>query len=1003
MPQCVPISRREMESGGDGDGDEEIVTHQAVVVFHSYAYHRFQTEAQHDTENGLFTPAMPEIMACQQNPLSPSMHVGRQLAILGEDIYRRYNFRFNRFLYCMADVDLLRGDVENGGDGDGDGGFFLTPTPPLQKTRRPSTMFLDTEESVTQQAGNVYRSFACHHFQTETQHDTENGLFTPAVPEIMECQQNPLSPSMHVGRQLAILGEDINRRYEFRFNSPSKHVGRLLAILGENIYRCYKSDFKSYFSEYAVAEGPSKHVGRQLAILGENIFRCYKSDFKSYFSEYAVAEGMEPYFLISRCDMESGGDGDGDDGFFPPPTQPFQKTRRPSTMFLDTEESVTQQAEDVFRSYGYHRFQTEAQHDTENGLFTPAVPKIMECQQNPLSPSKHVGRQLAILGENIYRCYKSDFKSYFSEYAVAEGMEPYFLISRCDMESGGDGDGDDGFFPPPTQPFQKTRRPSTMFLDTESVTQQAEDVFRSYGYHRFQTEAQHDTENGLFTPAVPKIMECQQNPLSPSKHVGRQLAILGENIYRCYKSDFKSYFSEYAVAEGKSWHCHVVPGARMKSKELLQENSCISGIVRSALQPPNEICMEPFVPMSLQAENIVLAFYRQHTVGKPVHAWLDGLGATLGEDERHSSSFEEIHDEMQRPSKELLQENSCISGIVRSALQPPNEICMEPFVPMSLQAENMQHTVGKPVHAWLDGLGATLGEDERHSSSFEEIHDEMQRARKDLLPRDYWISWISSMHDCSSLVMSPARVIPCLWDLSLGPWLSGLPGGSLGRSPTLKIPTGSFMDDLNCLTKTILILTCFFFSGLNAQRVGHQEPITWTCPLAGATTIRLYQNQLEVASCITIGTEICKSLYTNLKLCVDDWNGPQGLIYSMRDQTDGFIVEVFTGRLISNRCNVTVPAEVTKPATIATSTPSTRTPWTELDNPANSKNGMKITPLVGAVVAALVVLGGVVVGMIVLKKSRGLRRAGEKAEKANKESSDSSKSSEAPLKQWIDI
>ncbi|XP_078714016.1 uncharacterized protein LOC144933218 isoform X10 [Lampetra fluviatilis] len=910
MPQCVPISRREMESGGDGDGDEEIVTHQAVVVFHSYAYHRFQTEAQHDTENGLFTPAMPEIMACQQNPLSPSMHVGRQLAILGEDIYRRYNFRFNRFLYCMADVDLLRGDVENGGDGDGDGGFFLTPTPPLQKTRRPSTMFLDTEESVTQQAGNVYRSFACHHFQTETQHDTENGLFTPAVPEIMECQQNPLSPSMHVGRQLAILGEDINRRYEFRFNSPSKHVGRLLAILGENIYRCYKSDFKSYFSEYAVAEGPSKHVGRQLAILGENIFRCYKSDFKSYFSEYAVAEGMEPYFLISRCDMESGGDGDGDDGFFPPPTQPFQKTRRPSTMFLDTEESVTQQAEDVFRSYGYHRFQTEAQHDTENGLFTPAVPKIMECQQNPLSPSKHVGRQLAILGENIYRCYKSDFKSYFSEYAVAEG---------------------------------------------------------------------------------------------PSKHVGRQLAILGENIYRCYKSDFKSYFSEYAVAEGKSWHCHVVPGARMKSKELLQENSCISGIVRSALQPPNEICMEPFVPMSLQAENIVLAFYRQHTVGKPVHAWLDGLGATLGEDERHSSSFEEIHDEMQRPSKELLQENSCISGIVRSALQPPNEICMEPFVPMSLQAENMQHTVGKPVHAWLDGLGATLGEDERHSSSFEEIHDEMQRARKDLLPRDYWISWISSMHDCSSLVMSPARVIPCLWDLSLGPWLSGLPGGSLGRSPTLKIPTGSFMDDLNCLTKTILILTCFFFSGLNAQRVGHQEPITWTCPLAGATTIRLYQNQLEVASCITIGTEICKSLYTNLKLCVDDWNGPQGLIYSMRDQTDGFIVEVFTGRLISNRCNVTVPAEVTKPATIATSTPSTRTPWTELDNPANSKNGMKITPLVGAVVAALVVLGGVVVGMIVLKKSRGLRRAGEKAEKANKESSDSSKSSEAPLKQWIDI
>lgn len=113
--------------------------------------------------------------------------------------------------------------------------------------------------------------------------------------------------------------------------------------------------------------------------------------------------------------MASGGDGDGDDGFFPPPTPPFQKTRRPSTLLPDTEESVTQQAEDVFRSYAYHRFQTEVQHDAENGLFTPAMPEIMECQQNPLSPSMHVGRQLAILGDDINRRYEPDFQRILSQ------------------------------------------------------------------------------------------------------------------------------------------------------------------------------------------------------------------------------------------------------------------------------------------------------------------------------------------------------------------------------------------------------------------------------------------------------------------------------------------------------------------------------------------------------------------------------------------------------------
>ncbi|XP_075916786.1 uncharacterized protein LOC142912498 isoform X7 [Petromyzon marinus] len=493
----------------------------------------------------------------------------------------------------------------------------------------------------------------------------------------------------------------------------------------------------------------------------------------------------------------------------------------------------------------------------------------------------------------------------------------------------------------------------------------------------------------------------------------------------------------------------IQDGKQPASEESLQGVFRFAWIVGSFLQPPIEICMQP-------------------AVNKPVRTWVDLLGATVGDEHHWSSSEEIIQDGKQPASEESLQADFCFPWIVGSFLQPPNEICMEPFVLMSLQAENMQHTVDKPVHAWLDLLGATVGGYECHWSSSEEIINvEKQPAREESLqgdscipgnvgsalqpPNEICMEPIPPMspkpkflHNCTTFVMSWALSILCLWGRSRGPWLLGLPRGSLGRSPPLKMlqqvaintmgatppakhkpgcppqsraattpsgqpsilsffAKGSFMDVFNSLSKTILILTCFFFSGLNAQGVGHQEPITWTCPLAGAATIRLYQDELEVASCMTFGTEICKSLYTNLKLCVDDWNGPQGLIYSMRDQMDGFIVEVFTRRLVSNRCNVTVPAEVTKPAMIATSTPSTRTPRTELDKPANSKNGMKITPLVGVIVALVVIVGVIAVGIIVFKKSRGLRHAGEKAKKASKESSDSSKISEAPLKQWIDI
>jgi Bcl-2 antagonist/killer family protein len=73
-----------------------------------------------------------------------------------------------------------------------------------------------SEQQVVQDTEEVFRSYVFYRHQQEQE---AQGAAAPADPELVSLPQEPNSTMGQVGRRLAIIGDDINRRYDTEFQT----------------------------------------------------------------------------------------------------------------------------------------------------------------------------------------------------------------------------------------------------------------------------------------------------------------------------------------------------------------------------------------------------------------------------------------------------------------------------------------------------------------------------------------------------------------------------------------------------------------------------------------------------------------------------------------------------------------------------------------------------------------------------------------------------------------
>ncbi|KAI1897158.1 hypothetical protein AGOR_G00080310 [Albula goreensis] len=127
------------------------------------------------------------------------------------------------------------------------------PLQPDQKENSGNVLTPDTEENVVEGAEEVFCSYVFHRYNQERQQDEQ----LPADPEITGLQPDKTSQMCRVGQQLAIIGDDINRRYDLNF----KEMLSQLSVTPENAYNYFCKIAKSLFDS-------GINWGRVIALLG---------------------------------------------------------------------------------------------------------------------------------------------------------------------------------------------------------------------------------------------------------------------------------------------------------------------------------------------------------------------------------------------------------------------------------------------------------------------------------------------------------------------------------------------------------------------------------------------------------------------------------------------------------------------------------------------------------------------------------------------------------------
>uniref|UniRef100_A0A8B9NHL2 Bcl-2 homologous antagonist/killer n=1 Tax=Accipiter nisus TaxID=211598 RepID=A0A8B9NHL2_9AVES len=120
--------------------------------------------------------------------------------------------------------------------------------------RRRLSQELNSEDQVVEETEEVFRSYAFYRYQQERE---ERGEEVPMDPEIVEIQQELGSTGSLVGRRLAIIGDDINKRYDAEF----RYMLKSLQPTKENVYEHFTRIASSLFES-------GINWGRVIALLG---------------------------------------------------------------------------------------------------------------------------------------------------------------------------------------------------------------------------------------------------------------------------------------------------------------------------------------------------------------------------------------------------------------------------------------------------------------------------------------------------------------------------------------------------------------------------------------------------------------------------------------------------------------------------------------------------------------------------------------------------------------
>lgn len=94
------------------------------------------------------------------------------------------------------------------------------PGPPRQGCEEPAPSST-SEEQVAQDTEEVFRSYVFYRHQQEQEAE---GAVLPADPEIAALSLEPASTMAQVGQRLAIIGDDINQRYDEEFQTMLQHL-----------------------------------------------------------------------------------------------------------------------------------------------------------------------------------------------------------------------------------------------------------------------------------------------------------------------------------------------------------------------------------------------------------------------------------------------------------------------------------------------------------------------------------------------------------------------------------------------------------------------------------------------------------------------------------------------------------------------------------------------------------------------------------------------------------
>ncbi|KAM8778173.1 bcl-2 homologous antagonist/killer isoform 1-T2 [Rhynchonycteris naso] len=127
------------------------------------------------------------------------------------------------------------------------------PGPPRQGCEEPAPSPI-SEEQVARDTEEVFRSYVFYRHQQEQEAE---GAAAPADPEMANLSPEPASTTAQVGRQLAVIGDAINQRYDEEFQTMLQQ----LQPTAGNAYEYFTKIASSLFES-------GINWGRVVALLG---------------------------------------------------------------------------------------------------------------------------------------------------------------------------------------------------------------------------------------------------------------------------------------------------------------------------------------------------------------------------------------------------------------------------------------------------------------------------------------------------------------------------------------------------------------------------------------------------------------------------------------------------------------------------------------------------------------------------------------------------------------